>query len=262
MNINKISIGIIFLITVVASLSCVSAMGISMNGDTATVTEDDRIVSITMSNFELLSKYGDNAFRVNAKNPVTYQASAIEYTGTKLKAKTAVWDFGDGTKVKGLKVKHTYKKSGWYNITVTINATGSGSILDFGGDYKRLNYYDSKKTYRVYVDAKPDLTFTNITKQFDKKKNVRAITVVVKNIGGSTAKASYIKVSYPYKNKKLAKYTKVVKIPALKPGKSKKVNIYFVIPKAYSNLNKRIELDAGHKIKESIKSNNVVTFKN
>ncbi|MGE4358136.1 MAG: PKD domain-containing protein, partial [Candidatus Omnitrophota bacterium] len=48
------------------------------------------------------------------------------------------WDFGDGTKAEGVKVKHTYTQAGSYNVVLTVR-DNSGTKCDSAVDSFLVN---------------------------------------------------------------------------------------------------------------------------
>jgi PKD repeat protein len=62
-----------------------------------------------------------------AGHSITFDAKAsYDPSGNAL---TYAWDFGDGTKAKGIAITHTYTKTGTYNLKLTVTSTeGSRTI--------------------------------------------------------------------------------------------------------------------------------------
>lgn len=234
----------------------------------AKLTVNQKVYSIEKGKVpKKYKKYENYTFQVAKGKKIKFKASvntngnaALITDMSGVKIKNAYITFGDGAKKRSTSwISHTYKKTGWYKIKVTFNATfnkckflgmdssGTGQIVD------------ASKEYLVYVANKPQLGLSNIKAGYSsyknyKKGNINFLDVKITNTGSVTSKASKIKIWYEQPNKfgkvysKLKKYTKTAKLKALKSGKSTTVRIYFSIPKKYSKLWKNIRLDSLNKI--------------
>ncbi|WP_066972589.1 PKD domain-containing protein [Methanobrevibacter filiformis] len=182
------------------------------------------------------------------------------------------WNFGDNTKEVFTKptkdyvsTSHKFNKNGMYTVKLVYNGQKGGISLSSS----------SEEFVKVKVVTKPDLTLTGLVRNVDGKKNVVSVLFTVKNKGAASAKASKLQVAYndpkynaaKYSNKglvkiysKLKKYTKTVKVKALKSGRSTKVLVNFKIPVKYRNLVKFVRIIPNKKSVESISSNNLVRF--
>lgn len=211
-------------------------------------TNPDPEISIIISNFEPLKKYGNKTAQVNLNEKLSFNAFVSGVYANKAKITKVTWDFGDKTKKKtGLNTNHIYKKTGIYTIKLTATTVYNGKT------------YTSSNIYNVYVLKKPDLSIESVKRNMDKKKNVVSLTTVVKNKGAVTSKATQIKAWYS--SSALKKYSKTVTIKALKPGKSTKITINFKIPKKYKNHTKNVKVDPKNKISETVENNNQKIFK-
>lgn len=213
------------------------------------VTNPEPEISIIISNFEPLKKYGNKTAQVNLNEKLAFNSFISGSYANKTKITKATWDFGDKTSKKsGIKTSHTYKKTGIYTIKLTAETTYNGKT------------YNSSNIYNIYVVKKPDLSIESVKRNMDKKnKNVVSITTVVKNKGAVTSKATQIKAWYS--SPALKKYTKTMVLKSLKPGKSTTTTIEFKIPEKYRNHIKNIKVDPKNKIVETVKNNNKKTFK-
>lgn len=174
------------------------------------------------------------------------------------KVKSAKIDFGDGTKKSSSGwISHTYKKKGWYKITLTLNEATFSKFYNgiFGANVTKGNgvIRNGTVTYLFYVADKPQLGLSKIQSGFTSQKaynkgTIGFLDVTVKNLGSKKSKATKITAWYQKPNSygkvysKLKKYTKSAKLKALKAGQSTTVRLYFKIPKKYSKLVKNIRL--------------------
>ncbi|KZX15348.1 hypothetical protein MBCUT_15620 [Methanobrevibacter cuticularis] len=292
MNISKTKIGIFSILIaffMLCSISANFAGSYGNNGfDVANVEADDftqlnankNIFSIEKGKIpKKYKQYENYTFQIAKGSKIKYKA-AINPAGNVLvtnlkgtKVKNAVINFGDGTKKKGAGwISHTYKKAGWYKITVNLN--GTCTAFDFfgtpcNGSGKITN---GTKVYLVYVSNKPQLSLSKLTSGYTtlknyKKGNIGYLDVKVTNVGASSSKATKIKMWYEQPNKfgkvysKLKKYTKTAKLKALKAGKSTTVRIYFSIPKKYAKLWKNIKLDSLNRVNQISKTDSLFRFR-
>ncbi|MGL4669859.1 MAG: PKD domain-containing protein [Methanobacteriaceae archaeon] len=216
-------------------------------------------------------KYENYTAQVPRNSKIKYKANAagpIIISGSKVK--NAYINFGDGTKIRSTGwVTHTYKKAGWYKVTVYLNATfTNGSYLGMSSNGTVEN---AVKEYLIYVSSKPQLTISKITSGYTnyndyKKRNINYLDVKVTNIGFLSAKASKIGIWYQNPTKfgkvytKLKKFTKTKTVKYLKSGKSTTVRIYFSIPKKYAKLVKNIKLDYSNKVSQISRAANLISF--
>lgn len=262
---KKISIFIIiFIIAIIASVSSVSAE-ITYSENSQVYRNEGDIANLNIDNCDVAvkktKKENITYIRAGYKQKISLKSLGVSDSGDSLKIKNALWDFGDKTKKqKGSTTTHTYKKTGWYTLKLTLNASGKALPLGgmLGNDPVNTTWINTPKTFRIYVTKKPDLKATNIMRYIDSKKNVVYIKATIKNYGYASSKASTIKMWY--NNKKLKKYTVTAKVPALKSLASTSVNIYFKIPYKYRNYVKYLQIDPYNKLVESIKSNNLIKF--
>ncbi|MDR2966725.1 MAG: PKD domain-containing protein [Methanobacteriaceae archaeon] len=224
------------LIAIIASLSSVSAIELPMI--TSKNVYDSEIVNSGKSQYAVVNLNEKISFSVSTNN--------IDKVD---------WNFGDNTKIIKTKTKkqssavtHTFKKVGTYKVKVYIEGTSEGITLQNTEDF-----------ITVKVVKKPDLILTKLN-YARKGKNIDGFAVTVKNKGTAASKACDVKMWY--KDTKLKKYTKSVKIPALKAGKDTTVLIKFQIPYKYRNYISYVKIDSNNKISESIKSNNQKTLNN
>lgn len=209
-------------------------------------------------------KYKNTTFQVSTGNTIKYQTSVrsqgllSNITGVNIK--NSYINFGDGTKTssKGW-VAHTYKKSGWYKILISFNATFKNASCM--GQNVNGTIIGATKEYLVYVSKKPQLALTQISCGYNsfknyKNKNVDYLVVKVANVGSAASKATQIKIWYEQPNKvgavysKLKGYTKSANLKALKPGESTTAIVYFNIPKKYAKLWKDVLLDSLNKLNQ------------
>lgn len=207
--------------------------------------------------------YENKTFQVPTGKKIKYKASVnsngfLIYNLEGIKIKSAIIDFGDGTKKKTTNwVSHTYKRSGYYLIKVTIlNATFDKSksiVTDNGRGNGTIT--NLTREYLVKATYAPQLSVGKITAGYYnynnyKKGNINYLDIKVSNIGSKYSKKTLISMWYQKKgdnnfgkvNPKLKKYTKSAKLKALAPGKSAIVRLYFSIPKKYSKLAKNLRL--------------------
>jgi len=199
-------------------------------------------ISIYISNFEPLKKYGNKTAQVNLKEKLSFTSFVSGSYAKKANITKVKWDFGDKTKKTGITTSHKYTKAGKYTIQVTATTKYNGKT------------YTSTNVYNVYVVKKVDFSIESVIKNTDKKKNVVSLTVVVKNRGALASKATEIKVWYS--SSALKKYSKVAKVKSLKAGKTVKLSIAFKIPYKYRKYTKKIKIDPKNKIAETVESNN------
>jgi PKD repeat protein len=205
-------------------------------------------ISVLISNFEPLKGQGSKSGQVNLKEKLSFTAFVSGSLANKAKITKASWDFGDKTKKTGIKTSHTFKKTGEYVIKLTSTSTYNGKT------------YSSTDTYNINVVSKPDLSIESMTKNMDKqKKNTNSVIVTIKNRGAEACQDTQVKVYYSASS--LKKFSKIVKVKALKPGESTKITIAFKIPYKNRNLLKIIKVDPDNKIDESVKNNNKKNFK-
>ena len=203
-------------------------------------------ISIIISNFEPLKKYGNKTAQVNVIEKLSFNAFVSGSFANKAKITKATWDFGDKTKKTGITAKQVYKKTGGYTVKVTVTSKYNGKT------------YTSTNIYNIYVVKKADLSIESVKKNTDKKNNVVSLTVVVKNKGAVASKATEIKTWYS--SSALKKYTKTAKIKSLKAGKSTVLTIAFQIPYKYRKYSKKIKIDPNNKLTETVKNNNQRNF--
>ncbi|MDR2966726.1 MAG: PKD domain-containing protein [Methanobacteriaceae archaeon] len=199
-------------------------------------------ISIIISNFEPLKKYGNKTAQVNLNEKLSFNAFVSGSYANKAKITKVTWDFADKTKKTGINTNHIYKKTGGYSIKVTATTKYNGKT------------YTSTNIYNIYVVKKVDLSIESVKRNTDKKKNVISLTVVVKNKGAVASKTTQIKAWYS--SSALKKYSKVAKVKSLTSGKSTKLTIAFKIPYKYRKYIKKIKIDPENKIDESVKNNN------
>ncbi|MCL2687826.1 MAG: PKD domain-containing protein [Methanobrevibacter sp.] len=255
-------LGIIFIIFIIASISVVSAKSISMDGNSLIHSDDESIVSISLNDAIILPKEGDNVFKINKKS--SFKAAINKNAGPTIRLRSAEWEFSDGTKKRGIDVSHTFKRPGVYTIKLTINATGNEPSRDLGG-YNVTQWRDCTKIYKVYVEEKANLAVRGLTRFNDRKGNVVALKIVVRNIGVLDAKASHLRIFYgPNKNlainKNINKLAKTVRVKSLKAGKSVSIYVKFSVPKKYRNLPKFVRLDSRNVISQFNTENNLISF--
>lgn len=204
-------------------------------------------LSVVLSNFQPLPKYGNKTAQVNLNEKLSMNAFISGIFSNKAKLTKVSWNFSDGKIGSGKTITHKFKKTGWYTLSLTASST-----------YNKKTY-KSTNSYNIYVVKKPDLYVSSVMKNYDKKKNTASITATIKNKGSLTSKATYIKAYY--NSKSLSKYRKVGKIKALKSGESTKITLNFKIPTKYKNLVKNIQVDPTNRVSESVKTNNKFQFK-
>jgi len=209
-------------------------------------------------------KYRNSTFQVSTGSTVKYQTSVrspgllTNITGVNIK--NSYINFGDGTKTtsKGW-VAHTYKKSGWYKILISFNATFKNA--SFMGGNVNGTILGATKEYLVHVSTKPQLALNQISCGYNsfknyKNRNVDYLMVKVTNIGSAVSKSTQIKIWYEQPNKvgsvysKLKSYTRSATIKALKPGESTTVLVKFSIPHKYAKLWKDVLLDSLNKLNQ------------
>ncbi|OQD59005.1 hypothetical protein MBBAR_6c01150 [Methanobrevibacter arboriphilus JCM 13429 = DSM 1125] len=281
MNINKTRVGIFAIILaflILFSISASSAYTIGNNGFEVTNHEADSFTQLSANKgIQTIEKnkvpkkwksYKDYAFQVAKGNKIKYKASInsggdILVTNLKgMKVKGATIDFGDGTKKKTTGwISHTYKKTGWYFITVNLNGSCTGYTLNFGNpqDVKANGkIINGTKIYLVKVTDAPQLSLSKsqpitagyYSQKSYKKGNIDYLVIKVANLGSKTSKATKVSMWYQKSgdknigkiHPKLKKYTASAKLKALKPGKSTKIILRFKIPKKYSKLVKNLRL--------------------
>ena|GEM_PF-3081901 len=209
-------------------------------------------------------KYRNTTFQVSTGSTIQYQTSVrsqgllTNITGVNIK--NSYINFGDGTKsTSNGYVAHTYKKSGWYKILISFNATFKNA--SFVGQNVNGTILGATKEYLVQVSTKPQLALNQISCGYNsfknyKNKNVDYLIVKVKNVGSAASKATQIKIWYEQPNKvgavysKLKSYTSSANIKALKPGEITTVLVKFSIPHKYSKLWKDILLDSLNKLNQ------------
>ena len=219
-----------------------------MIASVSSVAADDldlpKIVDRNVYDCDIIETKSSSYVVVNLNEKITFTA----YTS---KINKVDWNFGDKSKVIKTKTKnqtsiatHTFKKVGTYKVNVFIDGK-SGNI----------QLQNTEEFITVKVVKKPDLIFTKLN-YAPKGKNIVGFSATVKNKGNVASKACYLKMWY--ENPKLKKYNKLVKISALKPGKSTSVIVAFKIPYKYRKQIKYVKVDSSNKIAESIKSNNQI----
>ncbi|UTB33148.1 MAG: hypothetical protein NKF70_02415 [Methanobacterium sp. ERen5] len=228
-----------------------------LNGDGIIYPGDGKLPK----NYE---KYRNSTFQVSTGSKIKYKTSVISQglltniTGVKIK--NSYINFGDGTKTtSNVWVVHTYKKSGWYKILISFNATFKNA--SFMGGKVNGTILGATKEYLVHVSTKPQLALNQISCGYNsfknyKNKNVDYLMVKVANVGSAASKSTQIKIWYEQPNKigavysKLKSYTKSATIKALKPGESTTVQIKFSIPHKYAKLWKDVLLDSLNKLNQ------------
>ena len=89
---------------------------------------DTTSVTKTVRNLEPVAFFNDSAENVLIGEIISFDASgSYDSDGTIV---SYLWDFGDGTKEKGVTVAHSYSEAGAYNVTLTItDDDGSSSSV-------------------------------------------------------------------------------------------------------------------------------------
>lgn len=267
MNINKTKVGVILVITLFFLICSISSSSASMeivDGKNIVITnQNDSASNIYASLSANKNVYSIDKNKVNKKWKLyendTFQVAKnryIKYKGSMTqgitKSSISYIDFGDGTKKKGYNwITHKYKKTGWYKLKVTFNAT----FTDFSlwGVTVNGKIYNATKTYLVKVTDAPQLSlgsYQPITVGYANKGTIYSLVIKVANVGSKTSKATKISMWYQKSgdknigkiHPKLKKYTASAKLKALKPGKSTKIILRFKIPKKYSKIVKNLRL--------------------
>ncbi|MGL6298160.1 MAG: hypothetical protein ACRC1M_03225 [Methanobacteriaceae archaeon] len=248
----------------------INAEGDNASSEYAKISVNKDIFSINKNKIPLkYKKYENYTFQLPKGSKIKYTAIAagpIIVSGAKVK--NAYIDFGDGTKSRSAGgIAHTYKKAGWYKLTVSLNATfTNGSLL---GTNRNGSVENAVREYLFYVSSKPQLVISGITPGCTnindyKKGNINFLDIKVTNIGASSSKYTELKIWYEKPNKtgqvnpKLKKFTKSGAIKALKSGKSTTVRVFFSIPKKYAKLWKNIKLDSLNRVDQISKADNLI----
>jgi len=231
-SIKKRYLLILTLIAIITSVSSVSAIEIDFPMVTGKNIYDCEVVQTKNTSYVV----------VNLNEKVSFTAST--YKINKLN-----WNFGDNAKLIETRpvnnvstASHTYKKVGTYKVTVNVE-----------GKSNNINLLNTEDFVTVKVVKKPDLVLTKLN-YARKGKDIVGFQATVKNKGASSSKASTMKMWYA--DPKFKKYTKSIKIPALKSGQSASVIIAFQIPYKFRKQIKFVKVDSANQIDESIKSNN------
>ncbi|MGL4669961.1 MAG: CARDB domain-containing protein [Methanobacteriaceae archaeon] len=292
MKINKkISILILLLISLVILCSIpatfAAANNSASNGFFNDKNENYAGISVNKNIFTIektkipvkYNAYKNKTFQISKRGTINYKAIVnpkgnLIYNLAGIKVKKAYIDFGDGTKKKSTGwIAHTYKKTGWYIIKVTISDATFNSSENYiiTGVKSNGTVTNVTKEYLVYVSNKAQLSTTGITRYSNsvkelKKGNINFLVIKVTNIGAKSSKATKLKIWYEKKNSvgkidpNLKKFTKTALIKALKPGKSTSVRVYFSIPKKYAKIVKNIKLDYLNKVNQINKADNLYRF--
>jgi len=241
---------ILMFITIIVSIHSVSAGMYDF-------PEDIKVKKVNVYDSDIITSGKTKYTIVNLNEEVKFVAETS-------KVDRVNWNFGDKTPIINTTTKddvstitHTFKKVGTYKIKVDIEKTYL-NVSHAGGLYNPTYREEKIQIIKVKVVKKPDLIITKINYPRD-AKNVGGIVATVKNKGSISSKACQIKAWY--KDKKLKQYTKSVKVPVLKAGKSTQIVIKFQIPSKYKKNVKYLKVDSTNKVSESIKSNNRKTFK-
>ena len=226
-------------------------------------------------------QYENSAFQVPKGSAISYRA-LVNTAGDGMlvsnlknaKVDSATIDFGDGTKKSGTGwISHTYKKAGWYVITVNIygGCTGYDFFGNPGNGIGKIS--NGTKQYLIYVADKPQLVLSKISAGYTNKKdylkgNINFLSIQVTNVGSVSSKATKVSIWYEKLNEfgkvhpSLKKYTASANIVALKSGKSTTVRVYFKIPVKYASLWKNIKLDSANKnLNQISKVDNLYRFR-
>lgn len=281
MNINKTRVGIFAIILAFLILFSISASSAassySDNGFTVTDNNADVFTQLSANKgIQTIEKnkvpkkwkaYESYTFQVAKGKKIKYKAS-INSAGDiivsnlkNMKVSSATINFGDGTKKKTTGwISHTYKKTGWYFITVNLNGSCKGYDYLAGGKGLKTSgkIINATKIYLVKVTDAPQLSLSKsqpITAGYYSQKSYRKgtidyLVIKVANLGSKTSKATKISMWYQKSgdknigkiHPKLKKYTASAKLKALKPGKSAKIILRFKIPKKYSKIVKNLRL--------------------
>jgi len=257
-----------FMLTFISTNFAATSVGgmkdIDYNENYVKLNANKQVYSIEKSKIpKKLKSYEDKTFQVAKGKKIKYKASVnaagnLFYNLKGIKVKKASVNFGDGNKKTTTGwIAHTYKKSGWYKIKVTIieaTFTNCSSDMIYSQDMSG-SITNTTKEYLVYVANKPQLSLSMIsagyyTKKNYQKGNIDYLVIKVANLGSKASKATKISMWYQKpgnKNigkvySKLKKYTASAKLKALKPGKTAKIILKFKIPKKYSKLVKNLRL--------------------
>ncbi|MGL6298981.1 MAG: CARDB domain-containing protein [Methanobacteriaceae archaeon] len=228
---KKVFIGIIFLLAFLIAVSGVSAIDYN---------DIDKVnPSVKISDTEVVNK---TIAKVNRGEKIYFTPYANLSTSMQI-------NFGDNTSTRDAKsgntYEYTYKKAGKYTFYIS-------------NQYNDGNSINMSTSVTIDVLDKPDL-FIKQTQMNTNGKNVKNITVTIKNKGTVKSNVTYIKVWY---NKtSLSKYSRTVVVKALNPQQETNVTLNFAIPYSYRNYTKHMKVDIPQKNDESIKTNNEFTFK-
>jgi len=177
---------------------------------------------------DLGSNNGKNVYDAEIKDGRTIVVNVNEVINFALSTRytdSVEWDWGDGSAVQTTKTKtqkadsvsisHKFTKTGTYIVQINQIVEYHGAIEDMGwGEGSSITVSNGDVFAIVKVVKKADLSYTQVTRNVDKKGNVQAITLGIKNKGALNAPSSYV----------LAKYTDptVDKYAAIFKSKSKR----------------------------------------